>query len=219
MKHVVSTPVRYQGIVYRSASEARLAVFLTTLRIPFVPEPVGYTVAGVGYLPDFELPHRLWIEVKGAYEPALDGWRKAVLVVLASGRALMFWSGDDWLNSGQYILVRNATVFLGHPPRGTPIDPERDFVFEHGDRVVTIRRRKAYWTICHSCNSPGLVVGESPMGWCFGCDSAEPCDRRHPRLELAARAALATQFERVNQAPPRRARGYAVLRPDRFRRR
>ena len=215
MKHVVSTPVRYQGIVYRSASEARLAVFLTT-RASRRPRAIGIR-SPASDLPDFELPHRLWIEVKGAYEPALDGWRKAALVVLASGRALMFWSGDDWLNSGQYILVRNATVFLGHPPRGTPIDPERDFVFEHGDRVITIRRRRAYWTICRSCNSPGLVVGESPTGWCFGCDSTEPGDRRHPRLELATRAALAHSSS-AWPGSARRARGYAVLRPDRFRR-
>ena len=68
-QHIVSTPVRYNSVVYRSASEARLVVFLTILRIPFVPQPRAYAVDGIGYLPDFELPHRLWVEVKGAYEP------------------------------------------------------------------------------------------------------------------------------------------------------
>ena len=102
--------------------------------------------------------------------------------------------------------------------RGGLIDPERDFVFEYGDHVITIRRRAAFWTICRHCNSPRLVVGESPTGWCFGCDTTESGDRHHPRLELAARAALAAQFERVAQALPRQARGYAVLRPDCFRR-
>jgi hypothetical protein len=38
-QHVVSTPVRYNSVVYRSAFEVRLAVFLTILRIPFVPQP------------------------------------------------------------------------------------------------------------------------------------------------------------------------------------
>lgn len=178
----------------------------------------AYAVDGIGYLPDFELPRRLWVDVKGAYAPPVDAWRKAALVVLGFGRVLMFWSGDDWLSSGLYILVRNTTVFLGYPPRETLIDPERDCAFEHGDRVITIRRRAAFWTICRHCNSPGLVVSESSTGWCFGCDTTESGDRHHPHLELAARAALAVQFERMAQAPPYQARGYAVLRPDRFRR-
>ena len=86
-QHVVSTPVRYNSVVYRSASEVRLAVFLTILRIPFVPQPRAYAVDGIGYLPDFELPRRLWVEVRGAYERPVDAWRKAALVVLGFGRA------------------------------------------------------------------------------------------------------------------------------------
>lgn len=217
-QHVIATPVRYNGIVYRSVSEARLAVFLTALNIPFVPEPRAYLVAGVAYLPDFELPHQMWVEVKGPFEPPLDAWRKAALVVLAARRVLLFWSGDNWVDSGLYVVIPNATVFLGQPPDGTPLDPARDFVFEHGTRAITVRRKRAFWTICPECNSPGLVVGDASSGWCFGCDRQAAGDRRHPRLLLAAQAARAIQFERVAQPPPRRARGYPTLRPNRYRR-
>ena len=56
----------YRGITYRSRTEARWAVFLDELRIPFAYEPNGFDLDGDWYLPDFWLPTPgVWLEVKG----------------------------------------------------------------------------------------------------------------------------------------------------------
>lgn len=56
----------YRGIKYRSRTEARWAVFLDELRVPYAYEPEGFDLGGEWYLPDFWLPSAgVWFEVKG----------------------------------------------------------------------------------------------------------------------------------------------------------
>lgn len=58
----------YRGIKYRSRTEARWAVFLDELRIPFAYEPEGFDLGGEWYLPDYWLPNPgCYLEVKGVY--------------------------------------------------------------------------------------------------------------------------------------------------------
>lgn len=56
----------YRGYRFRSRLEARWAVFLDTLRVPWEYEQQGFLLDGVPYLPDFHLPRQgAWLEVKG----------------------------------------------------------------------------------------------------------------------------------------------------------
>lgn len=56
----------WRGIKYRSRTEARWAVFLDELRVPYAYEPEGFDLGGEWYLPDFWLPTPgAWLEVKG----------------------------------------------------------------------------------------------------------------------------------------------------------
>lgn len=74
----------YRGIKYRSRTEARWAVFLDELRVPYTYEPEGYDLGGDWYLPDFWLPNPgCYLEVKGI-APTDDERRKAVKLVKAA---------------------------------------------------------------------------------------------------------------------------------------
>lgn len=63
---IKALPTRYREITYRSRTEARWAVFLDELRVPFSYEAEGFDLGGDWYLPDFWLPKPgVWFEVKG----------------------------------------------------------------------------------------------------------------------------------------------------------
>lgn len=70
----------YNGIWYRSRTEARWAMLWYELRIDCDWEPQGFTTAdGRPYLPDFVVypaTGQLWVEVKGSWESDPDGIAK-----------------------------------------------------------------------------------------------------------------------------------------------
>jgi len=56
---------RYAGCRFRSRLEARWAVFMDELGVPYAYEPEAYNLDGMAYLPDFWLPRQeCWVEVK-----------------------------------------------------------------------------------------------------------------------------------------------------------
>lgn len=63
---IKALPTEYRGITYRSRTEARWALFLDELRVPYAYEVESFDLGGDWYLPDFWLPTPgVWIEVKG----------------------------------------------------------------------------------------------------------------------------------------------------------
>ena len=68
----------YNGFRFRSRQEARWAVLLDTLGIPYRYELEGFDLGnGVRYLPDFWLPDQeVWLEIKGA-QPTKEEFVKA----------------------------------------------------------------------------------------------------------------------------------------------
>lgn len=58
-------PTRYRGVLYRSRTEARWAVFFDVLEAPATYEPESFSLDGAWYLPDFLiLRWNLFVEVK-----------------------------------------------------------------------------------------------------------------------------------------------------------
>lgn len=76
-----SIPSWYNGILFRSSTEARYAVLFDQLGVPWQWEPEGFNADGTWYRPDFlAFPAlgMLWVEVKGSWEQdprGVDRWR------------------------------------------------------------------------------------------------------------------------------------------------
>jgi hypothetical protein len=62
---IKSIATEYDGVIYRSRTEARWAFFFSKNDIPFSYEAEGFDLDGIRYLPDFWLNDaRIWFEVK-----------------------------------------------------------------------------------------------------------------------------------------------------------
>lgn len=109
-------PTWYAGHKFRSRLEARWAVFLNHMRIPWEYETEGYLIdrsagAPTCYLPDFRLPEcGTWIEVKGA-EAALDK-------ELMYDAATQLPQHRDGGEHGPALLVLGPIPEPGTPARG-----------------------------------------------------------------------------------------------------
>lgn len=77
---IPAIPTPYDGVLFRSRTEARWAKFWRELGMDYDYEPQGFvTAAGKPYLPDFIVPAalgRLWVEVKGSWESDPQGIAK-----------------------------------------------------------------------------------------------------------------------------------------------
>jgi hypothetical protein len=82
-------PTEYEGVLFRSRTEARWAVFLRRAGFRFEYEREGYDLDGTWYLPDFWLPDcKAWLEVLGE-KPRKDEFRRATKLAEASGRIVL----------------------------------------------------------------------------------------------------------------------------------
>lgn len=86
---------RYAGHHFRSRLEARWAVFMDHLNIPWQYEPQGYKIDGKNYLPDFlvwpDTDAAFWLEIKGKF-PSQDELAKARGLAQGTGiRAYVYW--------------------------------------------------------------------------------------------------------------------------------
>lgn len=95
----------YRGIKYRSRTEARWAVFMDELRIPYAYEPEGFDLGGEFYLPDFWLPQPgVWLEVKGVF-PTERETRVATLLAQASRSPVLVAIGPPPVNEEWSVLA------------------------------------------------------------------------------------------------------------------
>ncbi len=78
MGDIKAIQTEYKGYNFRSRLEARWAVFLDALGVPFEYEKEGYDLGEAGwYLPDFWLPQsQTWIEIKPKIKGVFSGFAK-----------------------------------------------------------------------------------------------------------------------------------------------
>jgi hypothetical protein len=98
-------PTEYDGIAYRSRTEARWAVFFTAQKIPFCYEVEGFEFAdGSRYLPDFWLPGgKVWFEVKPG-DPDRVASEKASRLAVASRCMVVVAPGGPAADIGLHVF-------------------------------------------------------------------------------------------------------------------
>ena len=112
---------QYNGYRFRSRLEARWAVFMDAMRVPYEYEKEAYDLDGLFYLPDFWLPQmKAHLEIKG--DPTPDDWEKArrlanysklpVYVICSQPECPEIW--DNW-----YQNESSATLVLADSEDGS----------------------------------------------------------------------------------------------------
>ena len=85
-------PTYYNGILFRSRLEARWAMFLDYLRVPWFYEYEGFELDGIRYLPDFYLPLlECWIEIKPVKPSGKERMKCERLAKATETSTYLFW--------------------------------------------------------------------------------------------------------------------------------
>lgn len=129
--HVV-LPSRYCGILFRSRLEARWAVFLDYLQIPFHYEIEGFRLRSGNYLPDFFLPNlQCFVEIKPS-RPSNQETNLALDLARASNKIVyIFWGPIECPSSSRNKGINSAWAF----------SPSGEITTNH------------YWSECPKCGA------------------------------------------------------------------
>jgi len=139
----------YDGIRYRSRTEARWAIFFDAMAIRYTYEPEGFVVRTGGYLPDFWLHElQLFFEVKGQQPTAEEADKCAELAVstekdflIAVGppdeRHNIIWFDREGRREGEYFLAQDRITECGFwlvddLGRGVNIGPRKTWIAPRG---------------------------------------------------------------------------------------
>ncbi len=142
MQNLKAIETVYKGYAFRSRLEARYAVFLDGLGVPYDYEPEGFALAGINYLPDFRLTKaRCWLEVKGQM-PNEDEIEKAKRLANATGWPVFIVWGDPVstfvLSDGGILLITVNRTALPQPEHGASVNFLWlvNFVGQHPDKLI-----------------------------------------------------------------------------------
>ena len=213
----------YHGYRFRSRLEARWAVFLDHLRIPWEYEPQGYVVDGVPYLPDFliypDTEIATWFEVKGKF-PTREELAKAADLAQGTGiRTLLYFrpveqpapglsritTWDEYFDEAAHQLQwhdEHGWIYNGSVASRWEVGlPPTAFMF------ASVRQRREpksghwWWTECPHCRKFVLKL-HGQVGWCPTIDNPPEGEDLYPRfahetprLQAAYRAARSARFE------------------------
>lgn len=104
----------YEGFKFRSRAEARWAVFLRALNVPFQYEAEGFDCDGTWYLPDFWVPTwQAFIEIKNNPTNMRDGFDLCDRLARLSNKTVLLINGIPpdytmiaWDTDGEYAPAR-----------------------------------------------------------------------------------------------------------------
>ena len=199
----------YHGCRFRSRQEARWAVFLDHLDIPWEYEPQGYVVDGVPYLPDFLIypgtDLATWFEVKGQF-PAGEELAKAAGLARGTGIRTLLYFGpveqpapglsrittwDEYFGEAAYQLQwhnEHGWIYNGSPAYRWEVGLlPTAFMFGTGDLPGPVRQREEpksghwWWTDCPHCHKVVLKL-QGQVGWCPSVKNPPEGEDLYPRF-------------------------------------
>lgn len=157
---------KHNGVLYRSRTEARWAVFFEQMGWTFVYEPEGYDLDGEWYLPDFWLQEfEMFVEIK-AEAPTEAEIAKAEALHKYSRKRVILIAGSPGIETYQIIEWRDGKR-AGH---GVPVE------MFNGDIEVD-----CCFLSCRRCeNSVIACLSEKDMymSWDELLPPGEKCSRR-----------------------------------------
>jgi hypothetical protein len=138
---IAPIPTRWNGVLYRSRTEARWAVFFDALGVEATYEPETFNLGGSWYLPDFFiLQWNLYVEVKPREATEFERSRCERLAAL-TGRPVFMALGSPGERSGSLFLSTG-------PLKG-------NFSFEQCKRCLML---------AISCEDKAAIVLSAPSG-------------------------------------------------------
>lgn len=218
---------RYKGHRFRSRLEARWAVFMDHLDVPWEYEPQGYLVDNQPYLPDFlvhpNTDRAFWLEIKGTF-PSQDELDKARGLAAGTGmRAFVYWAKPEvpapdlsHLTEAQYAgwdqlgyVWTDDYGWREYPnaPAKWQLDlTPTAFLFTPNQKPAQEKSGFWWWTECTLCGHVRLAPS-GQEGWCPTLEglSTEEVDRRVGRL-----------YPRFRHRTPRILAAYTAARSARF---
>lgn len=182
MGKVIET--KYKGFRFRSRTEARWAIFLDVIEIPYEYEKEGYDLGSEYYLPDFWVP--AWdsfIEIKGT-KPTEEEIEKVVKLHKNTGKRVLLISGQPWPH--EYRI------------RSFGFDPGFDEELPDGYmQFMQCRRSDNIFLVFVDNNDlqyAGLTIGHPNVDpECGGCSDRYPMI--HDKIEKAFHKAREARFE------------------------
>jgi len=196
---------RYHGILYRSRSEARWAVFFDSFQVPFFYEPETYKFVlsetkTVFYLPDFWLPVQdCFIEVKGP-SPNTEEQTKAKLLAKATNKKVyIFWGGMPSVTpAGQTRYDGGGTPDaqrLGNSVTSAWLFAPHNITKRTVKGKITVKGEPTafhHWAICPKCGLKNIVLEGNVQLLTQACGC--PTQRLFTQQGRAPRNPLATAY-------------------------
>lgn len=183
--NTIAITTHYAGHRFRSRLEARWAVTLDRLGIPWRYEPEGYELPSGRYLPDFWLPGfrseawgGTWLEIKGARPTERESQLARELAAATNADVLIAWGG---------VPRTDQLTFAGpDPDSGTDIEIAfREVGYDYGYAFC----------VCPQCGRIGVEFEARGNRICRHTTE----DRGHtgddPRILAAFRSAHSARFE------------------------
>jgi len=166
---------KWNGILFRSRTEARWARFFDELQIPYEYEKEGYALSSGWYLPDFWLPEQdCWFEVKGS-NPTEKEQQLMWQLCRGTGKLGFIHAGPPPILEGNYRVDRWAVMYEAR------LDEEGNW--KNG------MDHPFYWCECRYCGALGLQFeGRSARIVCCkaNSDSLEDKAYSHDSRKLIA---------------------------------
>jgi hypothetical protein len=120
----------FGGYRFRSRLEARWAVFLTTLGVPFQYEPEGFKIGRLRYLPDFYLPEAFgWIEAK-PLAPDERELEKAIGFASKAETPIAIFAGEPWPWKHDIIVCDMDFALKRSRPTGRALPCAHDYCWQ-----------------------------------------------------------------------------------------